>query len=124
MKLVGNIANHLIVCLLKICGRKYKLTTLTERVPQLKPVKQDKIDNYNMPWINSSLKRAIKVKNKAWGDFDTCPNLTTLNTALSKQDNFANIENKAKLKYEKVITNDLKHNSKAFYSYLCNRRKV
>ena len=34
------------------------------------------------------------------------------------------METKAKLRYEKVITNDLKHNSKAFYSYLRNRRKV
>ena len=101
-----------------------KLTNLTDRVPELKPVKQEKIDNYNMPWINSSLKRAIKMKNKAWSDFDTCPNITTLNTALFKQDNFENLQTKARLKYEKVITNDLKHNSKAFYSYLRNRRKV
>ena len=44
--------------------------------------------------------------------------------ALFKNQNFENLETKAKLRYEKVITNDLKHNSKAFYSYLRNRRKV
>ena len=77
-----------------------------------------------MPWINSSLKRAIRNKSKAWAAFDNCPSISSLSLALSKQDIYANFEIKAKLKYEKLITNDLKHNSKAFYAYIRNRRKV
>ena len=77
-----------------------------------------------MPWINSSLKQAIRAKNKSWKLFNVCPTIDNLNEALLKQSNLDNIELKAKLRYEKLITNDLKHNSKAFYSYLCNRRNV
>ena len=77
-----------------------------------------------MPWINSSLKRAIRNKSKAWAAFANCPSISSLNLALSKQDIYANFEIKAKLKYEILITNDLKHNFKAFYAYLRNRRKV
>ena len=79
---------------------------------------------HSMPWINSSLKRAIRAKNKSWKLFDVCPTIDNLNEALLKQSNLDNIELKAKLRYEKLITNDLKHNSKAFYSYLRNRRNV
>ena len=80
--------------------------------------------NYNMPWLNSSLKRAVRAKNKSWELFDACPSIDNLNYALSKQGELDNIELRAKLKYEKLITSDLKHNSKAFYSYLRTRRKV
>ena len=80
--------------------------------------------NDNMPWLNSSLKRAVRAKNKSWELFDACPSIDNLNYALSKQGELDNIELRAKLKYEKLITSDLKHNSKAFYSYLRTRRKV
>ena len=101
-----------------------KLNEITECIPCVKPSNPDRIDNYNMPWINSSLKRAIRNKNKAWAAFDNCPSISSFSLALSKQDIYANFEIKAKLKYEKLITNDLKHNSKAFYAYLRNRCKV
>ena len=74
-----------------------------------------------MPWIKSCLKRALRAKSKAWCTFDEFPTISNLNLALFKNQNFENLKTKAKLRYEKVITNDLKHNSKAFYSYL---RKV
>ena len=51
--------------------------------------------------------------------FDEFHTISNLNLALFKNQNFENLETKAKLRYEKVITNDLKHNS-----YLRNRRKV
>ena len=46
-----------------------RLLSITECVPEVKPDKPGKIDNYNMPWINSSLKRAVRVKNKVWATF-------------------------------------------------------
>ena len=42
---------------------------------------------HNMPWINSSLKRAIRVKNKSWKLFDVCPIIDNLNEALLKHSN-------------------------------------
>ena len=45
-----------------------------------------------IPWINSSLKCAIRNKIKAWAAFDNCPNISSLNLALSKQDIYANFE--------------------------------
>ena len=60
----------------------------------------------------SSLKP--KAKNKAWATFDNFPNIDNLDIALTKQGSFDNLEIKAKLNYEKGITNDLKHDSKAF----------
>ena len=101
-----------------------KLSSISECVPQVEPDKPGKIDNYNMPLINSSFKRAVRAKNKALSNFDDFPGVESLNIALHKQQILEDIELKAKLKYEKLITNDLKHNSKAFYSYLRNRRKV
>ena len=100
-----------------------KLSAISE-LPQVEPEKPGRIDNYNMPWINSSLKRAVRAKNKAWNIFRDFPNIDNLNLALTKQANFEHSEVNAKLRYEKVIINDLKHNSTAFYSYLRNRRKV
>ena len=87
-----------------------KLSEITSCVPQLGHFKPGKIDNSNMPWINSSLKRAVRAKNKAWGNFDDCPDINNLNIALSKQNIFEKLDLKSKLKYEKVITHDLKHN--------------
>ena len=100
------------------------LTKITDCIPPVDPVSSNKIDNYNMPWINSSLKRAVKAKNLAWTSFDANPTIDNLNYALSKQGVLNDVENKSKRKYEKLITSDLKHNSKAFYSYLRNRRNV
>ena len=45
-----------------------------------------------MPWINSSLKQAIRAKNKSWKLFNVCPTIDNLNEALLKQSNLDNIE--------------------------------
>ena len=101
-----------------------KLSQISEQVPSLDPVRADKIDKYNMPWISPSYKRAVRAKNKAWADFDKHPTNESLSFALHRQNVLDDVELKSKKKYEKLITNDLKHNSKAFYSYLRNRRNV
>ena len=102
-----------------------KMCEVTNSVPENHDFSGKNSNNFNnMPWINSSLKRAIRAKNKSWELFDVCPTTDNLHNALSKQGYLDKTELKAKLKYEKLITNDLKHNSKAFYSYLRNRRNV
>ena len=80
--------------------------------------------NTNMPWISPSLKRACRNKNLAWSEFDINPTQINLNVAISKQCDFEEVEQKARMKYEKRITNNLKTNPKAFFSYLRNRRQV
>ena len=99
-----------------------KLSKITDSVPQCSTPKKNKI--CDLPWINSSLKRAFRVKEKAWKEFDTDCSHENLYVALSKEGKFNDTEIKARLKYEKTITHDLKHNSKAFYSYLRSRRTV
>ena len=91
-----------------------KYLSITKQVPQVGPDKRGGIDTYNMLWIKSSLKRALRARSKAWCTFDEFPTISNLNLALFKNQNFENLETKAKLRYEKVITNDFKHNSKAF----------
>ena len=107
-----------------------KLSNITGQIPQVaseissKIESRSKNENYNMPWITSAIKRAVKSKNKAWAVFDACPSTNNLSSALHKQKIVDDVELKSKLKYEKLITSNLKHNSKAFYSYLRNRRNV
>ncbi len=101
-----------------------KLCTITDSVPLNPAAKSNSSNNNNMPWINTALKRARKVKEKMWAKFDSNPNSFNLNIALDKQIIFENLETKAKVKYEKKITSNLKTNSKGFYAYLRSRRKV
>ena len=91
-----------------------KLISVTENVPERK-VKR-------MPWANSSLKRARKVKDRAWQSFDSDPTPLNMNIALSKQGLFEELDRKAKVKYEKLITSNLKQNCKPFYAYLRSKR--
>ena len=63
-------------------------------------------------------------KDKAWTVFDADPTTANLYFANSKQGIYETEEVKAKLRYEKKITENLKTNCKAFYSYLRNKRKV
>ena len=100
------------------------MLSITKQVPKVEPDKPGGIDTYNMPWIKSSLKHALRAKSKAWCTFDEFHTISNLNLALFKNQNFENLETKAKLRYEKVITNDLKHNSKAFYSYLIEQKPL
>ena len=64
-----------------------KLLSITKQVPQVEPDKPGGIDTYNMPWIKSSLKRALRAKFKAWCTFDEFPTISNLNLALFKNQN-------------------------------------
>ena len=101
-----------------------KLNLVTQGVPFCPNPVSDSMNKYKMPWINSTLKRALKAKNKAWAVFDEEPCRLNLNLALSKQEIFEENETKARVRYEKKLTQNLKTNSKGFYSYLRNCRKV
>ena len=101
-----------------------KLHKITEGVPfHLDPI-PNSIDKCKMPWTNSALKRALKAKNKAWAIFENEPCRVNLNLALTQQEKFEENECKAKARFEKKLTQDLKANSKGFYKYLRNSRKV
>ena len=100
-----------------------KLHLVTKGVPLVNPAPNG-MNKCNMPWANSSVKRAFKAKNKAWGVFDEDPCRVNLNLALEKQEVFENLECKAKVKFESKLTKDLKSNSKGFYAYIRNSRKV
>ena len=102
-----------------------KLISITNNVPLIPaPQYSSCSNNYNMPWVNTALKRAKKVKDRMWVEFDRNPITFNLNIALSKQKIFEDTELKAKIKYEKKITSNLKSNTKGLYSYLRSRRKV
>ena len=101
-----------------------KLHLVTKEVPLIASPVSNGINKCKMPWANSSLKRALKAKNKAWGFFEENPSRINLNLALERQEIFENVECKAKLKFERKLTQDLKSNSKGFYAYLRNSRKV
>ena len=77
-----------------------------------------------LPWDSSALKRMRKNKVKSWEMFDIEPTSVKFNIAISKQLIYETEETKAKIKYEKKITANLKMNCKSFYSYLRNKRKV
>ena len=100
-----------------------KLSFLSNKVP-LQSTKSNIDINYNTPWVNRSLKRAIRGKNKAWKDFDMNPTKINWNIALERQQIFENCECDARVKYERKVTKNLKHNSRAFFSYLRSRNKV
>ena len=101
-----------------------KLLLMTEDVPfHVDPLKNS-MNKSKMPWLNSSMKRSFKAKNKAWALFDEEPCRVNLNLALERQRIFEAAEVKAKVDFEKKLTNDLKNNSKGFYKYLRNSRKV
>ena len=75
-------------------------------------------------WECTSLKRKRKDKDKAWVNFDECPNDTNLQYALFKQREYDQKQLKLVIKYEKKIANDMKTNPKRFYNYLNSKRKI
>ena len=81
-----------------------KLNLVTQGVPFCPNPVSDSMNKYKMPWINSTLKRALKAKNKAWAVFDEEPCRLNLNLALSKQEIFEENETKARVRYEKKLT--------------------
>ena len=101
-----------------------KLLLITEEVPLFVDPLPNSMNKSKMPWLNSSVKRSFKAKNKAWALFEEEPCRVNLNLALEKQRIFEAAEVKAKVGYEKKLTNDLKNNSKGFYKYLRDSRNV
>ena len=99
-----------------------KLTAVAASVPAASVY----LDNrpVKLPWNTSALKRMRKNKDKAWTEFDVNPSDITFSYASSKQNIFEVEEVKAKVKYERKITSNLKQNCKSFYSYLRNKRQV
>ncbi|KAL5265725.1 hypothetical protein ACHWQZ_G006437 [Mnemiopsis leidyi] len=97
-----------------------------EAVAATVPAASVYLDNrpVKLPWSSTALKRMRKNKDRAWAEFDIDPSDINLSNAMSKQHTFEEEEFKAKVSYEKKITSDLKHNSKAFYAYLRNKRQV
>ena len=75
-----------------------KLLQISKQVPHADSARPDKIDKYNMPWITSSFKRAIRKKNKAWSVFDENPSIENLSIALHRQNVVDDVELKSKLK--------------------------
>ena len=76
------------------------------------------------PWGSSALKRMRLNKDKAWDVFDASPLRENLDYALTKQSIYENEEFRLKYKYEQKLTKNLKYNSKGFFSYLRNKRKL
>ncbi|KAL5250782.1 hypothetical protein ACHWQZ_G016501 [Mnemiopsis leidyi] len=97
-----------------------------EAVAATVPAASVYLDNrpVKLPWSSTALKRMRKNKDRAWAEFDIDPSDINFSNAMSKQHTFEEEEFKAKVSYEKKITSDLKHNNKAFYAYLRNRRQV
>ena len=99
-----------------------KLTAVASIVPATPVYRNNR--PVKLPWDSSALKRMRKNKDKAWTVFDADPSNANLCFANSKQGIFESEEVKAKLRYEKKITANLKTNCKSFYSYLRNKRTI
>ena len=102
-----------------------KLLTFVESVPDT-IVKFDKSGNRlaKLPWDNSKLVRKRKEKVQAWKHFNEEPTMINYHYCMSKQDEFRKAETKAKIKYEKKISSNVKRNSKPIFRYLRSKLKV
>ena len=76
------------------------------------------------PWCTSRLQRMRCNKDKAWDKFDLYATKEYLEYALMKQGIYDSEEFRLKFNYEKKLTNNLKTNSKGFFSYLRNNRQL
>ena len=87
-----------------------------------------RFDSYNrplnLPWSNSRLKRMRKNKDLAWNNFCLSPTKENYSYAFMKDKLYSDEEFRLKSNYEKKLTNNLKNNSKGFYSYLRNKRQL
>ena len=102
-----------------------KLMSITAQVPKISVNKtSDNQSNAWVPWGNSAFKRNRRAKDKQWAVFDSNPTPVNLNLALDRQHKYEKSECAAKIKYERKITQNLKTNSKSFFSYLRSKRKV
>ena len=100
-----------------------KLMSITDTVPT-SSFDSNNRPVFKPPWSTSTLKRMRRNKDKAWDKFDLDYRKENLEYALSKQGIYDNEEFKLKIKYEKKLTSNLKSNSKGFFSYLRNTRKL
>ncbi|KAL5258395.1 hypothetical protein ACHWQZ_G009034 [Mnemiopsis leidyi] len=109
----------------KICAWA-ELHCKLEAVASTVPAASVYLDNrpVKLPWSSTALKRMRKNKDRAWADFDIDPSDINFSNAMSKQHTFEEEEFKAKVSYEKKITSDLKHNSKAFLHIYATKDKL
>ena len=99
-----------------------KLSNITDIVPLARFGSANR--PLNLPWCNSRLKRLNRDKDVAWREFDNNPTLDNFRYASVKDNLFNKEEIKLKSNYERKLTNNLKYNSKGFYSYLRNKKKL
>ena len=102
-----------------------KLLTFVNFVPDI-TIKFDKSGNrlIKLPWDNSKLVRKRKEKTKAWKQFEKEPTMINFHYCMSKQDEFSRAETKAKMKYEKRISSNIKKNPKPIFKYLRSKLAV
>ena len=102
-----------------------KVLSISDKIPETN-VKTNRNGEIleKLPWDSSKLVRKRKEKDQTWKAFDDNPNMTTFQTALYKQEQYANVELEAKLTYEKKIVRNLKMNTKPFFRYLRSKNKV
>ena len=103
------------------CEFHGKLMDISSNVPVNQLIKGN---NIRVPWDCSSLRRKRRKIDKQWAIFNESPSPANLNVALAYQLEYQETEISAKIKYEKKITRNLKHNSKSFFCYLRSKRKV
>ena len=99
-----------------------KLSDIVDIVPVLRVDSNNR--PLNAPWSNSALKRMRKHKDSAWNEFQEIPTNERFSYAMSRDKIYSDKEFILKLNYEKKLTNNLKNNSKGFYSYLRNKRQL
>ena len=81
-----------------------KVLSISDKIPETN-VKTNRNGEIleKFPWDSSKLVRKRKEKDQTWKAFDDNPNMTTFQTALYKQEQYANVELEAKLTYEKKL---------------------
>ena len=99
-----------------------KLSDIIDIVPVLRVDSNNR--PFNVPWSNSALKRMRKHKDSAWNEFQEIPTNERFSYAMSRDKIYYDKDFILKLNYEKKLTNNLKNNSKGFYSYLRNKRQL
>ena len=77
-----------------------------------------------LPWDCTALKRKRREKDKHWAIFHNVPNKFNLNLALSKQSEYESKLTSTLTKYEKQITENMKHNPKQCFKYLNSKMKI
>lgn len=102
-----------------------KLGFILDEIP-VKKVILDRHGNVRakIPWESSALVRKRKEKCKAFKIFSAVPCMTNYLTLMRKQDELEAASLRAKTWHENKITENLKLNSRPFYSYIRSKSKV